>query len=83
MEHGADGVLVFACHEGNCQSVTGSRIAQAKIERVHKLMEDIGLERERLELWYVATTNGAKFVQVVERKFQQLQTLGPSPVQGQ
>jgi F420-non-reducing hydrogenase iron-sulfur subunit len=80
IEHGADGVLVFACHEDNCQSLTGNRIVQARIERVHRLMEDIGLERERLELRHVATTNGAKFARVVERKFRELQTLGPSPV---
>ena len=80
IEHGADGVLVFACHEDNCQSLTGNRIIQSRIKRVHRLMETMGLERERLELWHVAATNGAKFAHVVERKFRELQTLGPSPV---
>lgn len=80
IEQGADGVLVFACHEDNCHSLTGNRIVQARIDQVHRLMEDIGLERERLELRHVASTNGAKFAQIVERKFQELETLGPSPV---
>ncbi|NIS63109.1 MAG: hydrogenase iron-sulfur subunit [Proteobacteria bacterium] len=78
-ENGADGVLIFACHEENCQSLTGNLMAKARIGYVYAIMEKIGLERERLELWNVATNNGAKFAKAVQTKCEDLQRLGPSP----
>jgi coenzyme F420-reducing hydrogenase delta subunit len=80
LENGADGVLVFACHEENCQSLTGNLMVKARMSYVHGIMEKIGLERERLELCNVATNNGAKFAEVVQKKCEDLRKLGPSPL---
>jgi coenzyme F420-reducing hydrogenase delta subunit len=80
LEKGADGVLIFACHEENCQSLTGNLMAKARMGYVYGIMEKIGLERERLELCNLATNNGAKFAETVRRKCDDLKRLGPSPV---
>lgn len=80
LENGADGVLVFACHEENCQSLTGNLAAKARMGYVHQIMERIGLEKERLGLCNLATNNGAKFAETVREKFEELKRLGPSPV---
>ena len=80
LENGADGVLIFACHEENCQSLTGNLMAKARMGYVHEIMEKIGLERERLELCNLATNNGAKFAKTVRRKCEDLERLGPSPL---
>lgn len=80
LENGTDGVLIFACHEENCQSLTGNRMAEARMGYVHGIMEHIGLEKERLELCNLATNNGAKFAETVNKKFEDLKRLGPSPV---
>jgi coenzyme F420-reducing hydrogenase delta subunit len=80
LENGADGVLVFACHEENCQSLSGNLMVKARMSYVHGIMENIGLERERLELCNVATNNGAKFAEVVQKKCEDLRKLGPSPL---
>lgn len=80
LEKGADGVLVFACHEENCQSLTGNLMAKARMGYVHQIMERIGLEKERLGLCNLATNNGAKFAETVREKFEELKRLGPSPV---
>ncbi len=80
LEKGADGVLVFACHEENCQSLTGNLVAKARMGYVHQIMERIGLEKERLGLCNLATNNGAKFAETVREKFEELKRLGPSPV---
>jgi len=79
-ENGADGVLIFACHEDNCQSLSGNRITKARMAYVIGVMAKIGLEKERLELCNVATNNGAKFAETVQKKFDHLRRLGPSPV---
>jgi len=80
LEKGADGVLIFACHEENCQSLTGNLMAKARMGYVYGIMEKIGLERERLELCNLATNNGAKFAETVRRKCDDLKRLGPSLV---
>ena len=80
LEAGADGVLIFACHEDNCQSLNGNSMAKARMGYVHGIMEKIGLEKERLALCNVATNNGAKFAETVRRKSEELEKLGPSPV---
>jgi F420-non-reducing hydrogenase iron-sulfur subunit len=80
LENGADGVLIFACHEENCQSLTGNLMAKARMGYVYGVMEKIGLERERLELCNVATNNGAKFAEIIRKKCEDLKGLGPSPV---
>jgi len=80
LENGTDGVLIFACHEENCQSLTGNRVAEARMGYVHGIIEHIGLEKERLELCNLATNNGAKFAETVNKKFEDLKRLGPSPV---
>ncbi len=80
LENGTDGVLIFACHEENCQSLTGNRMAKTRMGYVHGIMENIGLERERLEFCNVATNNGAKFAETVRRKCEDLERLGPNPL---
>lgn len=80
LERGADGVLIIACHEENCQSLTGNLRAKARMGYVHGIMEKIGLEKERLEICNLASNNGAKFAETVRKKSENLERLGPSPV---
>jgi F420-non-reducing hydrogenase iron-sulfur subunit len=80
LENGADGVLIFACHEENCQSLTGNLMAKARMGYIHGIMERIGLERERLELCNLATNDGAKFAETVRRKYEDLEGLGSNPL---
>ncbi len=47
-EQGADGVYVVACPIGNCHHVRGNERGRARMKRAAQLLEDIGLERERL-----------------------------------
>jgi coenzyme F420-reducing hydrogenase delta subunit len=80
LESGADGILIFACHEENCQSLSGNLIAKARMGYVYGIMERIGLEKARLGICNLATNNGAKFAETVQEKFEELKKLGPSPV---
>lgn len=80
LENGADGVLIVACHEENCQSLTGNLRAKARMGYVHGIMEKIGLEKERLEICNLASNDGAKFAETVRKKSEDLERLGPSPI---
>jgi len=79
LEKGADGVLIFACYEENCQFLRGNLRAKGRLSYAHKMLEKIGLEKERLEICYVATNGGARLAEALHRKSEQLRKLGPNP----
>ncbi|MEW6141501.1 MAG: hydrogenase iron-sulfur subunit, partial [Thermodesulfobacteriota bacterium] len=50
LERGADGVMLFACYEENCQFLRGNLRAKARLSYAHRMLEKIGLEKERIEI---------------------------------
>jgi len=79
LEKGADGVLVFACHEENCQYLTGNLRARGRLAFAHQMLDKIGLEKGRLEICHVATNSGRRWVEALHRKSEELRKLGPNP----
>jgi F420-non-reducing hydrogenase iron-sulfur subunit len=79
LEKGADGVLVFACYEENCQFLRGNLRAKGRLSYAHQMLEKIGLEKERLEFCHLATNSGVKLAEALHRKSEQLKKLGPNP----
>jgi len=56
LESGADKVYLVTCPEGACRYREGNLRAQKRIAFTQELIEEIGLERERLEL--IITSEG-------------------------
>jgi F420-non-reducing hydrogenase iron-sulfur subunit len=79
LEKGADGVLIFACYEENCQFLRGNLRAKSRLSYAHRLLEKIGLEKERIEICHLTTNSGPRFVEALHKKSEQLKTLGPNP----
>jgi len=80
LEKGADGVMIFGCFEENCQFLQGNLRAKGRLSYAHRMLEEIGLEKERLEICHLATNSGVKLVEALNRKSEQLRKLGPNPV---
>jgi F420-non-reducing hydrogenase iron-sulfur subunit len=79
LEKGADGILVFACYEENCQFLWGNVRARGRLSYANRMLEKIGLEKGRLEICHLATNSGAKLVEVLNQKSEHLKNLGPNP----
>jgi F420-non-reducing hydrogenase iron-sulfur subunit len=79
LEKGADGVMIFGCFEENCQFLQGNLRAKGRLSYAHRILETIGLEKERLEICHLATNSGVKLVESLRRKSEQLRKLGPNP----
>ena len=79
LEKGADGVMIFGCFEENCQFLRGNLRAKGRLSYAHRMLEKIGLEKERLEICHLATNSGVKLVEALNRKTEQLRKLGPNP----
>ena len=80
LEKGADGVMIFGCFEENCQFLRGNLRAKGRLSYAHRILEKIGLEKERLEICHLATNSGVRLAEALHRKSEQLRKLGPNPV---
>ncbi|MGQ9460299.1 MAG: hydrogenase iron-sulfur subunit [Candidatus Bathyarchaeaceae archaeon] len=77
---GADGVLISGCHPGDCHYIAGNYKAQRRGILLKKLLEQFGLEPQRLRIEFVSASEGAKFAAVVKEMVEDLKKLGPSPL---
>jgi F420-non-reducing hydrogenase iron-sulfur subunit len=79
-EKGADGVYVAGCLEGDCHFKNGNIRAARLVENVQKYLEEIGIERERLEMVMMSAGMGYRFAQVATEMTEKIRKLGPSPI---
>jgi F420-non-reducing hydrogenase iron-sulfur subunit len=79
-EQGADGVYVVGCPIGNCHHVRGNERGRARVERAKKLLDEIGLGGERLDIFFVSGGMGATFARHAEEMTGRIRALGPNPL---
>ncbi len=82
-EAGADGVLIAGCHPGDCHYIGGNYKTIRRISLLHNMLEQLGIEKERLRLEWVSASEGAKFAGIVNNFTERLKELGASPVKAQ
>jgi coenzyme F420-reducing hydrogenase delta subunit len=76
-EEGADGVYVAGCQEDSCRYVTGVVQAAKRVAHVKRILEEIGLEPERVEMFNMSAASGRSFVQTAVEMTDRLQAIGP------
>ena len=73
---GADGVLVMACHPGNCKSERGNTYAGWRVEDAQRIMTGAGLDADRLRFATLAANMGSDFRTIVVDMEQKIRDLG-------
>jgi F420-non-reducing hydrogenase iron-sulfur subunit len=81
-EDGADGVYVVACPLGNCHHVRGNERGYARVQWTRKLLDDVGLGGERLDMFFMSGGMGQAFAEAAEEMTERIRALGPSPIKG-
>ncbi len=79
-EEGADGVYIVACPIGNCHHVHGNVRATRRLDYARKLLEEVGLEEERLGIFYMSGSQAHGFANAAHQMTQRIRRLGPSPL---
>jgi F420-non-reducing hydrogenase iron-sulfur subunit len=79
-KNGADGVLVAGCHDGDCHYLSGNYKAQNRVTLLKEVLEQFGLEPERLRLEWVSASEGDRFATVIRNMTEEIKKLGPSPL---
>ena len=74
---GADGVVVLACHPGDCHYKEGNLRAAQRHAMLVRLLEQLGIPRERCRFDYVSAGEGEKYVQVITEMVATIGQLGP------
>ena len=82
-EQGADGVYVVSCTIGNCHHERGNVRATKRVEYAKKLLDDIGLGRDRLGMYYVSGGQGQAFADAAREMTTRVRRLGPNPMRVQ
>lgn len=79
-EQGADGVYVVACLLGNCHHIHGNVRATKRVAYVKKLLDQIGLGGERVDIFYMSGSQGGTFARVAQDMTEKIKKLGPNPL---
>ena len=79
-ERGVDGVIVAGCLEGSCHYLEGNLQAKRRVSRARELLESIGLDKDRLEMFNLSSSEGPRFAQIAAEMTERIRELGPSPV---
>ena len=76
-EDGADAVFVLGCLEKNCYYDTGSIEGRKRVNYVKQMLAEVGIEKERLEMFNAASTNAWAFPEAVSKMIDIAKKLGP------
>jgi len=82
-EQGADGVCVVGCPIGNCHHVSGNVRGLARVKYTKKLLDEIGLGGERLEMYFGSGGMGMTFATAMREMTERVRALGPSPLKNE
>jgi len=77
-EEGADGILILGCPEGDCHYQDGNYEAKKRVYLVRRLLESIGIEKERIRIELSIDPEGKRIPQLVKEMSKELIKLGPS-----
>jgi F420-non-reducing hydrogenase iron-sulfur subunit len=77
LSQGADGVLIAGCHPGDCHYQTGNFKTLRRYPMLLDLLDQFGIERERVRLEWISASEGEKFAAVVTELTDTLRRLGP------
>ncbi len=75
LENGADAVALFGCPEGECRYVVGSSRAKGRVSYAGKILETIGLEKDRVRRFVLEGQPGQETLKAVSDWVQKIETM--------
>jgi len=83
IEEGADGVYVVGCKEGDCHYLDGNIKAKKIVKHVKGILESIGMEPGRVEMYNLSASDGPLFAQYAKEFTERIKGLGPAYKDGE
>jgi F420-non-reducing hydrogenase iron-sulfur subunit len=79
-EDGADAVFVAGWEEGDCHFLEGNLRAKKRVKQAKQLLEEVGIEGERLEMYNIGASDAPLFAAAVNEMTGRARRLGPNPL---
>jgi coenzyme F420-reducing hydrogenase delta subunit len=76
-EDGADGVFLSGCLLDDCHYRTGNYKATKRVAHTKKILEQLGIEPGRVEMFYNSSAMGPQFAQTCRDFVERVTKLGP------
>ena len=76
---GADGILVTGCHPGDCHYQEGNYYTRRRFAMLKKIIENLGIDSDRLYLSWVSASEGQKYAKVATEFTDKIKELGKNP----
>ena len=83
LKKGADGVLIAGCHPGDCHYQSGNYKANRRMKLLKKMLEELGLEPDRVKFSYISASEGKEFADLISEMTETIRKLGPNPIKNQ
>lgn len=77
---GADGVLVLGCHPADCHYIGGNYRTRRRIALLKMLLEQYGIDPDRLHLEWVSASEGIRFQATIKEFTEKVREMGPNPL---
>ncbi|MCP4671485.1 MAG: hydrogenase iron-sulfur subunit [Desulfobacula sp.] len=75
-EAGADAVIVLACPEKGCRYVQGSLWARKRVDYVKTILDDIGIDSRRLNIFNTIAKNSDDVKDIINDTISNLEAIG-------
>jgi heterodisulfide reductase subunit A len=72
---GAAAVLVAGCHPGDCHYINANYQTQKRVERFWKRMEQLGLNKERLQLLWASAAEGERIASKIREMHEMIRKI--------
>jgi coenzyme F420-reducing hydrogenase delta subunit len=66
--------------EGDCHYLEGNITAKRRVEYIAGLLNQIGLEGERVQMYNLSSAMGARFAEVAAEMTEKMKEIGPNPL---
>ncbi len=76
-DQGADGVMITGCHPGDCHYNSGNYKTKRRIILLKNMLQQLGVESDRLRLEWLSTSEASKFQSAVNGFTDKITELGP------
>ena len=79
-EHGADGVILLGCPEGECHYLSGNLKAKEMFETAKKLAGQLGIINSRLQFELIRPDEAKRFHKIITEFIARIKGIRPSPL---
>ena len=79
LKRGADGVLIGACHIGDCHYVSGNHKTVRRMATIKTFVEQFGFNPKRVRIEHISASEGAELTEISKEFVKELKKIGPNP----